>query len=164
MAVLLRDWSIDSAMLSAGGSTILAMDPPNDRKGFPVTVSSPLKPDKTLYRLELANTAFSSSGLIDAPHIIDPRTAKPVTSKLSSWVSAKTAARADALSTAMIVMNPKEIKAYAKKHPDQLFMYAKRSKLQKNKEIIKKYGNWPKPYKSDTPNAPQQQPEAQAQG
>lgn len=144
MADLLRQWSIDSAMLSAGGSTVLAMDPPKGHKGFPVTVNSQTDPEKLYYRLELANIAFSSSGLIDAPHIIDPRTAKTVSSKLSSWASAKTAAKADAISTALIVMSPKEIKAYAKKHPDQLLMYATKSKLNKNKEKIKKHGNWPK--------------------
>ena len=144
MADTLGNWSIDSAMLSAGGSTILALNPPKGHKGFPVTVNSQLNPKKQYFRLELANIAFSSSGLIDVPHIIDPRTAKTVSSKLSSWASAKTAAQADAISTALIVMSPKEIKAYAKKHPDQLLMYATKSKLRKDKETIKKYGNWPK--------------------
>ena len=145
MAELLREWSIDSAMLHGGGSTVLALDPPPNAQGFPITASSPTNRKKILTRINLANEAFSTSGLIRASHIIDPRTAKPVKSKFSAWAFAPTAAQADALSTAFIVMSPNEIKAFCKKHKKVKAMVAiKDTTCDPPKEKLIRFGNWPK--------------------
>ena len=117
MAQLLKDWDINSAFISASSSSIFALDPPPDKKGWPVTITS-LSTDKQLELLHLANQALSGSALTQGPHIIDPRTAKPVSDKLAAWSLTKDPATADALSTAFMVMSPDEIKTYCSNHPD----------------------------------------------
>lgn len=145
MAEILREWSIDSALLHGGGSTVLALDPPPNAPGFPITVSSPTDRNKILDRINLANEAFSTSGLIRSSHIIDPRIAKPVKSKYSAWAFAKTAAEADALSTAFVVMSVDEIKAYCKRHKKSKAMIAVKDTSKKPPaEKIFRFGDWPK--------------------
>ncbi|MCD6394788.1 MAG: TIGR03663 family protein, partial [Planctomycetes bacterium] len=109
VARLLREWSIDKAMIHGGYSTVLAMEAPADSAGWPITFSNPLDRKETIARLMIENEAVSGSGLEQGVHIIDPRQAKPVAGKLASWSSARDAATADALSTAFMVMSPEEI-------------------------------------------------------
>ncbi len=117
MAQLLKDWDISSAFINAGSSSVLALDPPSDTKGWPVTITS-LSTNKQLELLHLTNRALSGSALTQGPHIIDPRSGRPVTDKLAAWSLTKDPASADALSTAFMVMSPDEIKTYCSNHPD----------------------------------------------
>ena len=145
MAEILKEWSIDSALIHGGGSTVLALDPPANAPGFPITVSSPTDRKKKLHRINLANQAFSTSGLIRGSHIIDPRIAKPVESKFSAWAIAPTGAVADALSTAFIVMSTEEIESYCKEHKEIKAMIAIKDKSYTPvKEKILRFGDWPK--------------------
>ena len=118
VAGLLREWSIDRAMIHGGYSTVLAMEAPADSAGWPITFSNPLDRKETIARLTIENEAVSGSGLEQGVHIIDPRQAKPVAGKLASWSSARDAATADALSTAFMVMSPEEITRYCAGHAD----------------------------------------------
>jgi len=122
MAKLLREWKIDQALLHGGGSTVLALDPPTGRKGWPVTLSHPLDRTRTLARLYLDNFALSSSSTRPSAHIIDPATMQPVRKKCTAWASAPDAATADALSTAFTIMSTPRIEAYCTYHPDVLAM------------------------------------------
>ena len=47
MAMLLREWSIDVALIHGGYSSVLALDGPADMKGWPVTMSDPVINGKT---------------------------------------------------------------------------------------------------------------------
>lgn len=68
---------------------------------------------------------FESDG-IRYPHIIDPRNGRPVNHGLASvTVIAKTAMQADALSTALMVMGPKDGLALARKNAIAAFFIAK---------------------------------------
>lgn len=118
VAELLRNWSISSALISGGYSSVLALDAPDDAKGWPVTLSSPRQPERTLAWLHLRNCAVSGSGLRKGLHIIDPHTARPVEAKAAAWARAGDAGAADALSTAFMVMSPKQIEQYCSNHPD----------------------------------------------
>ena len=118
VAGLLREWSIDRAMIHGGYSTVLAMGAPADSAGWPITFSNPLDRKETIARLTIEDEAVSGSGLEQGVHIIDPRQAKPVAGKLASWSSARDAATADALSTAFMVMSPEEITRYCAGHAD----------------------------------------------
>jgi thiamine biosynthesis lipoprotein len=117
MAELLRDWSIDTALLHGGYSSVLALDTPPKTKGWPVTISKPSNHKKIISILHLHNLALSSSSLERGPHIIDPRMAKPVEGKIAAWACAPDAATADALSTAFMVMSTNQIKKFCSHHP-----------------------------------------------
>lgn len=64
-------------------------------------------------RIALKNGALSGSGLaVKGEHIIDPSTGEPATKRERAWVFAPTAAEADALSTAaMILKDPAKLDA-----------------------------------------------------
>jgi thiamine biosynthesis lipoprotein len=145
MAELLREWSIDTALISGGYSSVLALNAPPDTKDWPVTLSHPGNCKQILSRLHLQNRAISASGLQKGRHIIDPRTAQPAEGRLAAWASAADAATADVLSTAFMVMAPDEIRKYCLRHPDVLGMVI----LQNGDEEIKKdkillFGPWKK--------------------
>ncbi len=122
VAELLREWSIDIALISGGYSSVLALDAPPDTKGWPLTLSNPDNHKQILARPCLQGRALSGSGLQKGRHIIDPRTAQPVKNKCAAWASAPDAATADALSTAFMVMGQDEIRQYCSRHPDILAM------------------------------------------
>ena len=145
VAELLREWSIDIALVSGGYSSVLALDGPAGTKGWPLTLSNPDNRKQILARPCLQARALSGSGIQKGRHIIDPRTAQPVKNKRAAWASAPDAATADALSTAFMVMGPDEIRQYCSRHPDILAMIMLEGEgkdPQKNK--ILHFGPWKK--------------------
>lgn len=117
MAELLREWSIARALLHGGFSSVLALDAPQGMAGWPVTLSHPKDRSRTLARVLLQGVSVGGSGVEQGRHIIDPRTGEPAESKIAAWVIAPEAARADAISTAFMVMTPDEVRAYCANHP-----------------------------------------------
>lgn len=117
MAEMLREWSIDRALIHGGFSSVLALDAPEGFAGWPVTLSHPEDRRRSLARLQLERVSVSGSGLEKGPHIIDPRSGRPVQGKLATWSIAPDAARADCLSTAFMVMSDEEVTAYCDAHP-----------------------------------------------
>jgi thiamine biosynthesis lipoprotein len=143
MARLLEDWSIDTALIHSGYSSVLAVGVPPDTKGWPVTLTNPADTMQTLAYLYLQDRSVSGSGLQKGRHIIDPRTARPVEGKSASWASAPDAATADALSTAFIVMSPDEVKQYCASHSEVLGMIVTGERSSKTqKEKILRFGPW----------------------
>jgi len=122
MAELLKDWGIETALIHGGYSTVYAIGAPQEMKGWPVTLSHPLRREQTLAYVYLKNNALSGSGVAKGQHIIDPRKAAPVKGKIATWASAADAGTADALSTAFMVMSVDEIKEYCRQHPETLAM------------------------------------------
>ena len=116
MAELLREWSIERALIHGGFSSVLALGAPEGTQGWPVTLSDPNDRRRTLVRLSLQGVAVSGSGVEKGRHIIDPRLARPIEGKLAAWSVASDAARADALSTAFMIMTPEEVKTYCTEH------------------------------------------------
>jgi len=117
IAGLLRDWSIDTALIHGGFSTALALDGPKGTKGWPVTISYPYGKKKTLARLSLQHRAVSGSGLQKGQHIIDPRKNCPVKDTIAAWACAPDAATADALSTAFMIMTTDQIEQFCRIRP-----------------------------------------------
>jgi thiamine biosynthesis lipoprotein len=143
MGYLLRDWSIDTALIHSGHSSVLALDAPPQRKGWPVTLTDPRYPKQTLAHPCLRNCSLSGSGLQKGPHIIDPRTAQPVEAKLAAWASTLSAATADALSTAFMVMSCPQTEKYCRRHSDTLAMLVLQDKTAKTqKDKILQFGPW----------------------
>jgi thiamine biosynthesis lipoprotein len=119
MAELLRNWDCPSYLLVAGGSSILAGDPPKDTAGW----SCGLGEDNAPQRLLLTHTSLSGSGLaVKGEHIFDPRTGRPACRKSRAWALADTAAESDALSTACMVLNEPELKEVLAQEPSWLFL------------------------------------------
>ena len=139
MAELLREWSIDTALISGGYSSVLALDAPDNMKGWPVTLSHPDNRKQTLARLYLQKCALGASGVQKGQHIIDPRTAHPVQGKLAAWVRASDAATADALSTSFMIMSTEEIEQYCKGHSQVLALVILQEEKQ---EKILQFGQW----------------------
>jgi thiamine biosynthesis lipoprotein len=140
MAKLLGDWSIDAALIHGGYSSVLALGRPHGTKGWHLTLSNPANRKLTLAHLYLQDRAVGGSGLEKGPHIIDPRKAQPVRGKRAAWACAPTAAAADALSTAFMVMPPDQIRKYCSNHPDTLAMVVAENR--DGEEKIWRYGLW----------------------
>jgi len=115
---LLRQWNINSALVSGGYSSVLALGAPAETPGWPITFSNPAQPSETLARIFLCNRAVGSSGLLKGGHIIDPHSGRPVEGKRAAWVLAPDATRADALSTAFMVLESKQIECYCRRHQE----------------------------------------------
>jgi thiamine biosynthesis lipoprotein len=139
MAELLREWSIDTALISGGYSSVLALDAPAGTKGWPLSLSNPSDRKEILARPNLHGRALGSSGLKKGQHIIDPRTNQPVEGKLAAWSSAPDAATADALSTAFMVMSTDEIEQYCSNHPNisAMAMLQETNKEAKKNKILR---------------------------
>jgi FAD:protein FMN transferase len=107
MAELLRQWDCPSFLLVAGGSSILAGDPPPDTPGW----SCGLGEDSASQRFFLTHASLSGSGVaVKGAHILDPRTGAPALRLNRAWVLADTASESDALSTACMVLGEPELK------------------------------------------------------
>ena len=74
----------------------------------------------------LQDRALSASGFeVQGVHIIDPRTGQAVeTNRQRAWVLAGSAALADAVSTAALVMSDEMIGKFSEAHPDLSIMIA----------------------------------------
>ena len=106
MAEQLRNWDCPSFLLVAGGSSILAGDPPLETLGW----SCGLGDDDSSQRYFLKHTSLSGSGLaVKGNHILDPRTGRPALRQNRAWALADTAAESDALSTACMVLSESEL-------------------------------------------------------
>ena len=116
MAEMLREWSIDRALIHGGFSSVLALDAPQGKAGWLVTLSHPNDRSHTLARVPLQGVSVSGSGVEKGRHIIDLRTGEPAEGKIATWSIAPDAARADAISTAFMVMTLNEVSDYCAEH------------------------------------------------
>jgi len=117
MAELLRHWDCPTFLLVAGGSSILAGDPPTGAPGW----SCGLGDDNAPQRFYLAHASLSGSGLaVMGSHILDPRTGQPAVRRRRAWALTDTAAESDALSTACMVLSEAELGEVLAKDPSWL--------------------------------------------
>jgi thiamine biosynthesis lipoprotein len=121
MKARLRAAGVPSALLSAGGSSLLAY---GSADGFPVEVTSP-RTEGPLFRLRLRDAAQATSGggrqFFEADgrrygHVLDPRTGWPTAGVLSATAVVASAAEADALSTALLVSGAALAETYTKEN------------------------------------------------
>ena len=149
-AEILKEWSLDTAFIHSGGSTILAAKKPSGTDGWPVTMSLPdwlwkknAKAEnkiEVLKKVYLHDTALSGSNLEQGSHVIDPRLARPVERNFAAWSKTSSTAKADALSTALLAMTDDEAAKYFKKNPSHSGIAVTR---QPNSTYeIHNYGQW----------------------
>ena len=116
MAEMLKEWGIATALLHGGSSTVLAVGSAAGQ-GWRVALRDPFEADaEPLGWVQLADRAFSGSSTAHAEHITDPRTGRAVAGGRAAWAVADSAARADALTTALCVMEFAEARRYAQQH------------------------------------------------
>ena len=118
---ILRDWDVGNVLLHAGTSTALAAGPGpaigGRVRGWPVGVGSSAGIVSGPGRVVLSDRSLSGSGTdVKGAHIIDPRTGGPACGHLAAWASHSSAAAADALSTAFLVMSTEEVARFCGRH------------------------------------------------
>ena len=120
---VLADWSVENALVHGGTSTAIAIgtapgtcDP---KRGWPVGVGGEWACPGVPASFRLSGRALSGSGTeVKGRHVVDPRTGLPAAGHLAAWASHPTAAIADALSTAFMVMTTAEVAAFCDDHPE----------------------------------------------
>jgi thiamine biosynthesis lipoprotein len=119
----LRRRGVKHALLSAGGSSVLAIG--GGRRGFAVDIRS-RHAAGPLARLRIHDAALGTSGageqFFEAEgrrfgHVLDPRSGWPAQGSLSVSVVADEAATADALATAFFVGGAELARRYCAEHP-----------------------------------------------
>ena len=122
----LDDWGIDNVMIHGGTSTALVRGSggapagcPPGTDGWVLGIGGDWGAEAGLESVILHSGALSGSGVgLQGEHIIDPRTGRPALTHVAAWAICPSAARADALSTAFIVMATEEVEAYCNAHDD----------------------------------------------
>jgi len=126
MGGVLRRRGVTRALVSAGGSSVLALG--GDGGGWTVDVTSPQRGGR-IARLRLRDAALGTSGAgeqyvvadgVRHGHVFDPRTGRPSCGVLSASVVARDAETADALSTAFLVGGVDLARGYCERHPHTL--------------------------------------------
>ncbi len=121
----LRKRGITVASLSCDSSSYFLGSPPHSPRGWPVGVRHPRDPNVILNTFWLKNQGLSSSGDDQQyfeeggerfSHIVDPRLGRPAKYLGSLTVLAESAAMADALSTALLVLPNAQARSLATAH------------------------------------------------
>lgn len=117
-------WNITSALLTGSGSSVLAIGrPPNDFRGWPVSIRHPSDDGRTLGIVHLKDSALGTSAATYQSfeyngrtygHVIDPRSGFPADGMQSASCIAPIAAEADAISTAFFVAGAQWAGEYCK--------------------------------------------------
>ena len=133
MAEVLEEWEVTEALIDAGYSSVLALEPPAGEAGWPLTLSQPGGAGSVLVRLTARQQVLGASGLQKGQHIWDPIARAPAQARAAAWVSAprpvlagigrlagvedSAAAVADALSTAFMIGPAEGIESCCRIHP-----------------------------------------------
>jgi thiamine biosynthesis lipoprotein len=133
VADVLEDWEVGQALIDAGYSSVLALEPPSGHEEWTLTLSEPGGKGLVLARIAARRRALGASGILKGHHIVDPRDGAPVRSRRAAWISApqqvladigreagvegSAAAVADSLSTAFMISTVEDIDAYCLKRP-----------------------------------------------
>lgn len=108
---LVQEWEIKDAFISFGASSIYALGKPDDADSWSINLGG----DNSM-KIPLSNTAVGASGTaVLGNHILDARTGTiPENQPFRTWAFADSAAIADAMSTAFMILPEDEIKEICK--------------------------------------------------
>jgi FAD:protein FMN transferase len=119
-AQVLRSLGVRDALVSAGGSTILAMGSPPGQKGWLIHLRDPshrVDPQVMLRDESVSTSEQTTRSLLGSywlGHIIDPGTGMPLKTVFTVSAVSKTASASDALSTTLLLLGPAKGKALLK--------------------------------------------------
>jgi FAD:protein FMN transferase len=114
---------VKRALLNLGGQIATF----TDGEAWTVQIADPEDHAKPVVRLVVRRTSISTSSQgghhfsvngRDYGHVLDPRRGEPVHTSASVTVLAPSGTRADALSTAFLVMGRERVEAYLERHPE----------------------------------------------
>lgn len=98
MTAILKESGVEAALVSGGGSSIYGLGhPPDEKRGWRVSIRDPKDDSRTVQELFLTNQSMSTSGSYEKffraggriySHIMDPRTGYPAPGVLSASVIA----------------------------------------------------------------------------
>ena len=140
MAEVLAEWGVERAVIHGGFSSVLALEAPADREGWPLTMSAPGAAAAPFALIQARRRAFSASGTQKGDHIVEPRTGRPGRFRRAAWASAPVSALAEfcrqarsvpgagaigespaavveAFSTAFLILDAREIQDCCRRHP-----------------------------------------------
>lgn len=135
MAELLEEWGLEQVLVHGGFSSVLALEAPAGRDGWPLTLSDPGAPSRVLAHFSARQTALGASGVRRGEHIADPRTGEPARGRRATWVAVPrpelarvnaqvddgpriaAAAVADGLTTAFMLLSPGEVETLCGRSP-----------------------------------------------
>lgn len=126
---------VEHFLIHGGHSSVLGKGSSTWESGWLVEVTSPWNWSEPLARVRIENRAMSTSALRQEtllggqdPHVLDPRTGRPVETDLASvTVLAPSAATAEGLSTAFLVMGLDKTLEYCEKQSDVGVLLVRRS-------------------------------------
>ncbi|MFO7936035.1 MAG: FAD:protein FMN transferase [Kiritimatiellia bacterium] len=108
--MLIEDWEFDNFLIHAGTSTVIAHGSMDDKPGWPVSVGGEWQKRAGIDAVRLNGGALSGSGFeVKGAHVVDVRKGVAAVRYPAAWSCASSAAVADALSTAVLGLNWKEI-------------------------------------------------------
>ena len=110
---LVADWDFDNFLMHGGTSSVVARGSMGDgQEGWPVGVGGDWRERTGLGAVRLKGGALSGSGFeVKGAHVVDVRHGVAAARHAAAWSYAPSAAVADALSTAFLGMEWKEIEA-----------------------------------------------------
>jgi thiamine biosynthesis lipoprotein len=149
---LLKEYKIENAFVSAGGSTLYGLGAPPNREGWEVKLRDPLAPrdrSKSAGAVYLKNRSLSVAGNYEKffkvrgvtySHIMDPHTGYPVQNMLSVAVLTESGVDGDAVDDVFYVLGVEKSKAYLQKHPGiEVFFYLPDGEKQWKMVTLKSY-------------------------
>lgn len=127
-AQVIKNSGIESALLSGGDSTYVAIGAPPGTKGWSIVIDKIYQDaddyvDKVVIKDEAFSTSSGEGRQFEKDgkrftHIYDPRTGHAVDATLGAMAITPTGTLADVLSTTFLIYSEDEIRAYCDAHPD----------------------------------------------
>ena len=115
-AEVLAEWDLNNAVIHGGTSTALALGQMPEHEGWPLGIGGNWGAKAGVETVLLSETALSGSGKeVKGEHVIDP-VSGAVAESAAAWAIAPSAAVADGLSTAFMLMPPKDILKLCSRH------------------------------------------------
>ena len=116
---ILADWDVTNAVISGGGSTVIAIGAsPDNADGWPIGIGGQWAEAAGCGTMTLKNRSLSGSGKeVKGEHIIHPQKGRPATNHIGAWAVASSAAKSDGLATAFMMMDREKVEAVCRQHP-----------------------------------------------
>ncbi|MFW6189508.1 MAG: FAD:protein FMN transferase [Planctomycetota bacterium] len=119
MVERLREWGAEAGLVHGGQSVVRGWGARPDGGAWEAALRGPSGATDALATVVLRGGALSGSGVqTHGPHIVDPATGRPPEQRRAAWALAPSAARADALSTAFMIMSRDAIEACCRRHAE----------------------------------------------
>lgn len=113
-AEILADWDVSEAVISGGTSTVLALG-----REWDLGIGGLWGEKAGLTKIKLKDKALSGSGTeVKGAHIINPETRMPAQRHLAAWAVHPSAASSDALSTAFMMMERRDIESLCRRNSE----------------------------------------------